>query len=115
MKNSNRLIAEFMMGREVEDGLNPPMMAYLDNEGDYHHKEDLRYHTSWDWLMPVVQKCYNNEADTRGVKARKLRAFSPYPSDAFDNLVDAVATLDMHNTYVAVVEFIKQQNKNKKA
>ena len=53
----------------------------------------LPYHTSWDWLMPVVQKCYKIDDE-----------------EGFDNLVDAVSTLDIDGTYNAVVEFIKTYN-----
>ena len=115
MEDSNKLIADFM-------GMQDTDLGWYDSEeamseyacqmvGGGNTFEVLQYDRSWDWLMPVVQKCYNSEADTRGVKVRKLRAFSPGSSDAFDNLVDAVSTLDMHNTYDAVVEFIKQHNK----
>ena len=56
---------------------------------------ELKYHTSWDWLMPVVQKCYkiNNEEN-------------------FDKLSDAVSTLSIDNTYKEVVEFIKKYNED---
>ena len=59
---------------------------------------DAKYHESWDWLMPVVKKCYNMGNE-----------------DSFDNLVDAVSTLlnnDIDGTYSAVVEFIKEHNKD---
>ena len=53
----------------------------------------MEFYTSWDWLMPVVQKCYKIDDE-----------------EGFDNLVDAVSTLDIDGTYKAVVEFIKQYN-----
>lgn len=40
--NRNKLIAEFM---DYPD---------LGTEGDFSY---LKYHKSWDWLMPVVDKC----------------------------------------------------------
>jgi hypothetical protein len=89
---NNKLIAEFM-GYNAYEYRGHTMFIFAD---DNHRTDvDLHYHTSWDWLMPVVQKCYKIEDEER-----------------FDNLVDAVATLDMYSTYNAVVEFIKQQNKN---
>ena len=52
----------------------------------------LAFNTSWDWLMPVVQKCYKIDNE-----------------EGFDSIVDAVSTLDIDGTYKAVVEFIKDQ------
>ena len=59
--NDNKLIAEFMGVRTIgidelrsilkqnrEDGFIHDPQAYL--------VEELQYHTSWDWLMPVVDK-----------------------------------------------------------
>ena len=100
MKDTNELIAEFM-------GMQDTDLGWYDSEeamseyacqivGGSNTFEVLQYDRSWDWLMPVVQKCYKIEDE-----------------EGFDNLVDAVATLDMYSTYNAVVEFIKQQNKNK--
>jgi len=43
--NQNKLIAEFM---ELREWLN---------------ESELKYHTSWDWLMPVVQRCYDSGAE----------------------------------------------------
>ena len=39
--NDNKLISEFM-------GVKYPMLK----------GSELQYHTSWDWLMPVVAKCH---------------------------------------------------------
>ena len=54
------------------------------------------YHTSWDWLMPVVQKCYDledEEMNNLGVTAD----ISMYLTD-----------VDIQGVYSAVSEFIKQ-------
>ncbi len=90
---NNKLIAEFM-GYNAYEYRGHTMFIF--DEDNHRTELDLHYHTSWDWLMPVVQKCYKIENE-----------------EGFDNLVDAVSTLDMYNTYEAVVEFVKQQNKNK--
>lgn len=54
MKTDNELIAEFM-GFECPRCL-PSGKVVLD-------KSDLRYHTSWDWLMPVVEKIHSLRMD----------------------------------------------------
>ena len=53
---------------------------------------DLEYHNSWDWLMPVVEKCYDNGADENEV----------------GDITHALLDCDIDHTYRAVVEFINQ-------
>ena len=65
-----------------------------DNENAQHFytPEEMKYHTSWDWLMPVVQKCFEvaeHEDDFFAISGNL-----PY----------------MDSTYKAVVEFIKDHN-----
>ena len=85
---NNKLIAEFMGIRDAEN------RNFHESSECYYEDIELEYHKSWDWLMPVVQKCYKIDNE-----------------EGFDNLVDAVSTLDIEATYNAVVEFINQQNK----
>jgi len=58
--------------------------------------EEMEYHTSWDWLMPVVKKI--KLMDVNLEYWRMITNPSNYPIEK------------VHNQ---VVEFIKQQNKNK--
>tara|TARA_R110000751_G_scaffold8967_1_gene34646 strand:- start:22 stop:297 length:276 start_codon:yes stop_codon:yes gene_type:complete len=88
-QENNKLIAEFM-------GLAPNECGVYQTKRGPYHLENLSYHLSWDWLMPVVQKCYKIDDE-----------------EGFDNLVDAVSTLDINGTYQAVVEFINEYNKTK--
>ena len=120
---NNKLIAEFMMGRKVEDGLNAPMMAYLDNEGNYYHEDELRYHNSWNWLMPVVEEIEEIALEeVKGVYKRhrfcvNFNFTQAEITDMSTGMIvgygDVGRKLD--STYEAVVEFINWYNKNKKA
>ena len=94
MKN-NKLIAEFMglqtPFNEISDAT---LYRYkgIDEKGEYQFDVELhemRYHLSWDWLMPVVQKI---EQDCEGVPQEMLN-ISLYS--------------DINEVYKAVVEFIK--------
>ena len=67
----NKLIAEFM-------GVKPPLY--------------MEYHTSWDWLIPVVNKI---EMECKGVPIQ---------------LIDVSFYDEIHEVYWAVVEFIKTYN-----
>jgi hypothetical protein len=75
-QENNKLIAEFM---EYPD---------LGTKGDFSY---LKYHTSWDWLMPVVEKILKKEGGPQ--------------------YICISANDSIHQLYKAVVEFIKQYNK----
>ena len=76
--NNNKLIAEFM-------GVKYPMLK----------GSDLQYDTSWDWLMPVVQKCFDTQQPEEG-------------QHYFIN--ESLLTMDIEVVYDRVVEFIKTYN-----
>ena len=72
MKN-NKLIAEFM-GLSIKEGV----CYYTDADdmfpmGIEVEEPYLPYHTSWDWLMPVVEKIENDGLDPHGMIDNSLR------------------------------------------
>jgi hypothetical protein len=82
--NDNKLIAEFMGADDLYDGMS-----------DARAKRIYNYHTSWDWLMPVAQKC-------------RLDSRCEYDDDDFwNNIHWALEECNLALTYKAVVEFIK--------
>ena len=108
MKN-NKLIAEFM-GAVGTPKYNPTewdvyITGCLDVDSDdekaqhFYTPDEMKYHTSWDWLMPVVQKIDDLFGESNDV-------------DYWINRIhNAVLLFDIDNTYDAVVEFIKEHNK----
>jgi hypothetical protein len=101
---SNTLIAEFMgavVGKKI---VAFPDIKLEDNLGIISNNrsfEDLHYHSSWDWLTPVVEKC-------------RLDSRCEHDEDIFwDAIHWALEECSIENTYDAVVRFIKQYNKNK--
>lgn len=57
---SNKLIAEFMVGF-IREGYNHPYqyVDFKDENGIFNETvrtDNLKYHSSFDWLMPVVEK-----------------------------------------------------------
>jgi hypothetical protein len=84
--SDNKMIAEFM-GVDYVD-----IDTYLENN------KELQYHTSWDWLMPVVQKCRLDGQNLVGI-------------DNWSEIGSALEECNIDNTYQAVVEFIKEHNK----
>ena len=58
---NNRLIAEFMgwvltNGFEGDIRYNVPKKVFTDPRLCYIEPARMLYHSSWDWLMPVVEK-----------------------------------------------------------
>lgn len=57
--------------------------------GHYVTLENMKFQTSWDWLMPVVEKIY-----------------------LLDAHIDFFRVINFEATYKRVVEFIKEYNKD---
>jgi Cu/Ag efflux pump CusA len=75
---NNKLIAEFMGdGKEYEVDINTKTLK--------------SYNTSWDWLMPVIDKCYQEHMGK--------------------HIEEAVMTCDIRKAYQLVIEYLKEYNK----
>ena len=131
--NNNKLIAEFM-GYKISDRgeylLSDSLPQFL---GSDHRewcsnrvendnliweipKDCLEYHTSWGWLMPVVEKIEYIESITHGNQFQVMiceEEVGIYDKHTQTQIVciptDGESKLT--NTYKAVVEFINQYNK----
>ena len=74
------------------------------NNGDpWFTLEHAKFHYSWDWLMPVLNKimdiCFSDDNS------------ETYDSELFYQIRDCIP--EIHHTYSAIIEFINQYNKNK--
>ena len=90
-KNSSLLITEFMGAEWHKDFFKDVCIISPSNIS-------YKFHTSWDWLMPVVEKCYHNGADENEV----------------GDITHALLDCDINHTYRSVAEFIKQYNNGRK-
>jgi len=99
---NNKLIAEFMGLPKERVGLKQEVIYGL-NQDDWYTSDNLNYHLSWDWLMPVIQK------------VNEVSGYNDYNTDrlhiqrVLDDCIseNAVGIDEVHK---AVVEFI-QENK----
>ena len=126
MKNppNNKLIAEFMGFETHTDVVDDRTLAYYvgdvikadnsdnENEDDVFHPDDMQFHTSWDWLMPVIEKIEDEEdcefritddwsdkkTFTCSISARRDGEVIVRGSQASDNKLKAY--------YLAIVKFI---------
>jgi len=84
--NDNKLIAEFM-GLQFSKG---EYYRPLYNSGDWIPENELQYHTSWDWLMPVIEEIDHLQREP------------------IQDIEDALSTRCIGDVYKAVVEFIRE-------
>ena len=102
----NKLIAEFMglydeisldsIAGNIHSWSDAPFF-YITEDSKEKVMEGIteysKYHTSWDWLMPVVEKCLNLSDDTMLTQW----------SDVYESL----PSCNINEVYEAVVKFIK--------
>tara|TARA_R100000654_G_scaffold55736_3_gene82072 strand:+ start:1096 stop:1455 length:360 start_codon:yes stop_codon:yes gene_type:complete len=106
--SESKLIAEFMRYEEQDMSFRiPKHILKVEQENDCPNSQDvdcwdvplksLKFHKSWHWLMPVVAKITRDE--------------KYLGNDYREHLMDVVPYGYVEDTYDAVVEFIKQLNK----
>ena len=125
-RENNKLIAEFMCGikSSVPNLIHLPqtigqstILCVKGSEGlpsgnyKVERINELRYYSSWDWLMPVVEKI-----ETLGYKFEKN--YQPIDQDwqslivkGNDILYQEFSENSLDSSYYVVVEFIKELNK----
>ena len=104
----NKLIAEFM-------GMQHTDIGWYDNEETLQLQnntfDELQFHTSWNWLMPVVEKIESLGYEFFIVENRVEVSHNT------DHSIETIIDFTFHGgkrgaTYRGVVEFINQYNKN---
>lgn len=103
----NKLIAEFMGISRYNENKSitlcvPPSQNVHDKRQCF-FGDELEYHSSWDWLMPVVGKIGKIIYSNRFIFNERNRHFS-------DICISATTILDV---YAECIQFIKWYNKNK--
>ena len=92
----NKLIAEFM-------GFQKTTIGWYDNEevmnfnSDSNTFDELKFHSSWDWLMPVVAKINRDEKYLN--------------NEHREYLLDVVPFGHIEDVYDAVIYFIRHEYK----
>lgn len=111
MKNiieNNKLIAEFMGLKMYTDGI-----SWFDKSFNSLKK----YHKSWDWLMPVIEKIEESCSTTLHFYSVKSMSIENYHFEILGCANDFENTTHGDNkikvVYDNVIKFIKWYNKNK--
>ena len=104
MKNiveNNKLIAEFL--GEIKQPFEFPQFGYINIMGDWKDTffdNQLKFHTDWNWLMKVVEKCLVGEAEYDEDEAKK----------AIHEIYESLCNINITSVYNACVKFIKWYN-----
>ncbi len=112
LRENNKLIAEFM--GLVKSSYRNMYWTEKSKEG-FGEGElvNLLYHTSWDWLMPVVDRI-EGIIDEHGCAKYNVRVEQSWVDIIDNHTSDEIVKVDGDNrreaTYKAVVEFIKWYN-----
>ena len=98
---SNKLIAEFMGAQNNNPYGEYELYGILEfindglNEQHFFPLKDMRFHESWDWLMPVVEKCLTELNDE---------------DNYYSMLHDALFTINIDEVYQSVINYILWYN-----
>jgi len=119
---NNITIAEFMGYKESEGN-------FLKSIIDTCHECDLKFHSSWDWLMPVVEKIESLQLGNiknllpddehfnccPGVEMDRdyCNIYIQADMRLVDNFIENLANTKLEATYITIIEFIEWYNKNK--
>ena len=116
MEEDNKLIAEFM-GAELDISC-----AHYDNckidpttgspNNGYRRYDKMEYKSSWDWLMPVLEKCFPKwEFET--FHSQNRFAGASIIDGCLQWHITVTGNTPIESHYKAVVKFIKWYNKTK--
>ena len=109
LEENNKLIAEFMMFETVGD---LHLIPFDNTANDTYLPEHMKFHSSWDWLMPVVEKIAN---DTQKIiidpveEGVKIHIFKNGTNEVLREIHNHNGLL-IDCLYLSVVEFIKWHN-----
>lgn len=116
IQKGNEVIASFMGWKEMSHTKNKDWMLSEVIDGDMCAKMQrsisrMEFHTSWDWLMPVVQKIIQALKDNYA--SRSISYLSPLmlPTAIAKLLLNEGHTLDIEHTFKEVVAYIEQTQK----
>ena len=104
---NNKLIAEFM-GLDTEVFKSGKVNYYyydkVSKQEIFLEAHELPYNVSWNWLMPVIERI--------NILVMEDDFYELYNSEEWDNITHTLIQIKIKYVYQAVVEFIKEYNKN---
>lgn len=98
-------VAKFM-GKEVwvtKTAHHPDGFPYVQSDG-HAGWQPVQYHSSWDWLMPAVNKFINE--NIRPVESRELNEYRSYVNSLY-NLITDFNIIDVFNCLCEALKWLK--------
>jgi hypothetical protein len=110
INENNKLIAEFAGFHPSEDPIMKNKGFYVRNNGEIFKLNEMRYHSSWDWLMPVVE-----EIENIGYVYNTKFGACCIANDHGKTIVtfEGYSSMNINTIYELVIKFIKWYNENK--
>jgi hypothetical protein len=128
IEQGNELLAKFVGGFIANRSKKKPLLSFKDvipfceaikytTQGDYLvYREDLLFHESWDWLMPVIEKIaethdfmiqfYDGDCNCYCQKQN-------YGAHDMTGIGHGGFKPNIHSVYWSAVAFVEDYNKNK--
>ena len=109
----NKLVAEFD-GWVIDNSFPDKDRTYIKN-GGIELDTTFKYHTSWDWLMPVVENIQSLAIDEVGEINVMIASHECLIGEDYYHPIINIERNGSYISmiYIAVVEFIKWYNENK--
>ena|SRR6185436_10170478 len=112
MKTENELIAEFVGFEIIQAEKSFPL--YLNpHTNSWVTKNDLRFNSSWDWLMPVIERIDSLMPPIKMPQDLNALKEGNHGSEKFMDVIAVPLNTPITEVYKSVVEFIKWYNTQK--
>lgn len=114
IREGNKLIAEFAGWKFVTHPIYRPEGSWDNSALGYGHwsAEAFKYHSSWDWLMPVVEKIWSLGGWEFVIFANGCSINGDHEQPPYISVTDGGSTIS--STWKAVIKFIEWHNKTPK-
>jgi hypothetical protein len=116
-QETNKLIAEFIGCKSGLDEKGNDLVYFNNRWGDRFLISDLKYNTSWDWLMPVVEKIENLGYHTKltGYKEKwRFKIILTKRPLLIVSQWELNSTSKIETVYKCIIRFIQWYNENHK-
>jgi len=110
IEGNNKLIGKFMGGHD--NGQNRWYNIFLGQNG-YYWSDQLKFHSSWEWLMSVVEKIESLEWNVN-INKNCCIYDNQHKITACGKSITRLGDTKIESVWLAVVEFIKWYNKEVK-
>ena len=108
---NNTLIVEFMGNPTIFNPIHDTTLYQVKEQGNMaYYLDELQYHNSWDWLIPVIEKIDDELLENPKLDCSEKIKDITIKNDFMDIRYKFA---NMEEVYHAVIEFIKDYNNGK--